>query len=300
MTSTYYQQYRQGVPRYTENKTAGDADDRTKFTGGQSSRGHGGYLYRGGMSEDDYIKANALRTDDMGARIFSPIYGMSKAIRGRRAYGKYRDEYNRFIDANDANARAYKVDERAWTLDRMQDEEDSQRNRALGSLDAAIADPTRDQAREDQYDAQVGNALAGLDQDYREVSRQDRTRMAKRGVLGGSYDIEAQARRGAAFQHGTMGAVQAAQRLRTDLVRADRNVLARLREALLSGDPGKAEEALAMAERDAAETERGARYEDFLTNRSRLRAGAADDQSRLIGNIGYAAAGSVNNRYAGY
>jgi len=112
-------------------------------------------------------------------------------------------------------------------------EEDARRNNALSELDAAYANPNRTTARNQLYDAQLGDQVAGLQYGFGQQSQKAGLNAARRGRLGSSYDAETQGGLQAGLQGNVMAAQNQAANQRSNMEAQDRQQHEQLRRSIM-------------------------------------------------------------------
>lgn len=201
-----------------------------------------------------------------------------RADRARRALG-YQDEIDK--------------------LDTLQSGQDADRTKALAAFDGSLSDPGFQQELDQGYYADMNNAMAGLDEQYRGASQQQGLRAAKRGVMGGSTDAEQQADLGSQFQLNAMGATNAALGRRSALANSRKRSQSSFRRSILTGDPAQAAQYQSMAANENQMAQRQADTQDFMQAFGRLRSNGNDDLSQLYGGLLGTGAKSYYNTYSG-
>ncbi len=236
--------------------------------------GHGHYTYSSGDDRGQFLDKNAWKDP-------SPI----GAVRGWMWYNKHsnRDDLARKI-AEEQAGRQTTYDARGKLLDQMRGEDDAARGTALTNLGQAYGN--RQGNYQQAYNSQLGDALAGAQQQYRQGLQSSSLDLAGRGRLGSSTDYENQAAQRAGLQQSVMAGQDSAAQYAQGLQNNDFQQMDAQRRALLAGDPQSAAAFQSMA---ANAAQQGARYGDMasLADRQRLiNQMGSNNASQLIGNIG--------------
>lgn len=261
------------APRYNGG-SVGYGRENVDGRGGVASSS---YDYRSGDSESDFIKRNNANDWKSGVALQGGSIGFAKrAIGGRRAFRRAKAQ-------EEMLQRQYEESVRARDYGRTQDaqrmageESDRQRNQTLAALERSYASPARAQARDDNYNAEVGAATTSAQYDYGEQSKADALDMVRRGKLGSSTDAENRAKLHAGTQQRVEQAAAQAGDRRTSLQVQDDTQYQALRRAILSGDPQ-------AAARYQAQAQAGGNNIDRL-----LAGGAASDRQRILASMGMA------------
>lgn len=274
--------------RTTSSTTGGN------FNSGASRAVGSEYVYDNGDSENDFIRRNAFgRETGYGFTNFAnPVGGAINAIKGKRAYKKARAAYERQVAARDAQARATDYAGKMTELNQIQGREDQTRNTALSAIDAPGAIANDNAEIERGYQADIGNSFAGLSEDLNRSSQRQGLAAARRGIQGGSNDMEQQADLGAGFQSNLIDANQKALSRSANDTSARANSRSELRRSILTDDPAQA---ASWTERSRAEdtaNERDSRMTDYYNAFNQLHQQQAETNSRLIGGAASAFADS--------
>jgi hypothetical protein len=239
------------------------------------------YKYNEGESEDSFITNNmsSYYKFNGGNRDIGTI----AALGGRKAYRRQRAAYQERQRAYNAELQQRAQEYRKRDLGYMQHDEDFQREQSVKALENSYNSGHRERTRQDQYDAEMQTALAGLNQQSNEANGANGKAMARRGVLGGSEDAGNQARIQAGYDAGASSAAATALARKNQAHQADLDQYHNLRRALLSGDPVSAERFSTMAENDARRADRNSTLNDFSTAYSDLSGAGHRDTSQAIG-----------------
>ncbi len=270
--------------------------DESGGVDGSANRAVGNeYVYQDGDSENDYIRRNGFgKETGYGLTNFlNPVMGFVNAFRGRSAFGHARAAYERQLAAIAQQKRAKDYYGKMFQLDRVQAGEDANRDSALAAVDNPDMIANDNAEVERGYNADIGNAYAGLSEQYGRTSQRQGLAAARRGVQGGSNDVEQQSDLGAGFQSKLMDASQAALGRASNDYRARADSRSSLRRSILTGSP---QEAAAWTERsrgEEAQNERESRMMDYMNAFQQIHQQQAEDNSRLIGG----AAGAIGDSY---
>lgn len=176
--------------------------------------------------------------------------------------------------------------------------EGAQRQGALDSLDRAYNDPSRAASRERYYSDSIDQMMAQLSQQHGVRVSQNGYDAVKRGVLGGSNDMEHQASLSNDLQQATTSGTQAAYQGLTEANQADRRQYSDLRNQIMAGDPQSAAAYGIQAQGEASAANRAQTGVNFSDAYARLGQQQSNNNSQVLGAVGNSAAQAVSS-YSG-
>lgn len=241
--------------------------------------------YNQGDSENQFLERNAFSKESgYGFTNFmNPVLGVASAFHGKSVYKKKRAAYERYLAARAKNKRANEYGQKMTQLDAQQGQEDAVRQQALDAVDDPASVANDNAEVEKGYNADVGNAYAGLSEQYGRDSQRQGLAAVRRGVQGGSNDSEQQADLGAGFQSHLIDATQSALGRASNDYRARSDSRSSLRRSILTGDAAQSGAWTEQARGEAARNEKESRMMDYMNAFNQLHQQQAETNSRLIG-----------------
>lgn len=251
---------------------------------------------RGDQSEGDALVAD-WKKDHLDWKYhvnaaLIPGYSMIRAFDARRQWKRKRGELEKMQAEAAKQGRARDYASKLEQLAGEQDIEDNARNDALAAVDNPDAIENDNAEIERGYAADIGNRFAGLSEDFGRKSQRQSLAAARRGVMGGSNDVEQQSDLGADFQSRLMDAQQSALSRSANDYRARADSRSSLRRSILTGDAAQSASWTERARSEDAQNERESRMMDYYNAFQDLRQGQAETNSRLIGGAASAFADS--------
>lgn len=196
--------------------------------------------------------------------------------------------------------RDFQYARRQQLLKQYQGEDDAARNQALGSIESAYANPQRAASYDQSYQSRLGDALAGINQQYQGQSQQTSLAAAAKGRLGSSYDAETQARLRGGAQMSALGAQGDASDYANGLRDTDYAQAQAMRRSMLSGDPQSAAAYQGMAAQSAGQASALSGQATLADRQRLLNQAYGNAQSQQYGGLANAAAGGVQSYYGAY
>lgn len=259
------------------------------FSLGGGEGGTSSYDYEEGDSEDDYIRRNAVQ---------NPQGSIIGAWQAKQYYKKRKAAEEDRILLAQARARKEAYDKNQRMMFARGQDAKQRRESLLSDLSSAFDAPGRVREREEAYQSLLGQGQAEAKAGYDDRFRKEGLSLARRGILGGSVDAEAQARGVADYSQNLLGVENAANVERENMRRSDESRLTNLRRAILSGNPQAEQAIIAQLQ---GENNQAGRLSRMLALGDQF-ADLRDEQDtagwRLGSRLGGAVAGGVGDYYS--